>query len=118
MVATATRTIFESLERIPNADNLTKIAIIGFDTMLYFFSLTPETTECSMMVVSDIEDVFLPKQTDLLVNLTECCAGIESLLGRINEMFVQTASPGMGPALQAGFKLIVSRVSHLVLRQE
>ena len=110
MVATATRTILESLERIPNADNRTKIAIIGFDTALYFFSLASETTESSMMVVSDIEDVFLPKPTDLLVNLTECRAGIESLLGRINEMFAQTASPGsaMGPALQAGFKLIVS----------
>ena len=113
MVATATRTILESLERIPNADNRTKIAIIGFDTALYFFSLVSETTESSMMVVSDIEDVFLPKPTDLLVNLTECRAGIESLLGRINEMFAQTASPGsaMGPALQAGFKLIVSPAS-------
>ncbi len=66
-----------------------------------------------MMVVSDIEDVFLPKPTDLLVNLTECRAGIESLLGRINEMFALNASSGsaMGPALQAGFKLIVSRAS-------
>jgi protein transport protein SEC24 len=113
MVATATRTILESLERIPNADNRTKIAIVAFDTALHFFSLTPDSMECSMMVVSDIEDVFLPKPTDLLVNLTECRAGIESLLGRINEMFAQNASPGsaMGPALQAGFKLIVSRWS-------
>ena len=116
MVATATRTILESLERIPNADNRTKVAIIGFDAALYFFSLTPESTESSMMVVSDIEDVFLPKPTDLLVNLTECRAGIESLLGRVNDMFAQTASPGsaMGPALQAGFKLIVRRASILV----
>ena len=60
-VATATRTIFESLERIPNADNQTKTTIIGFDTALYFFSLISGTTESSVMVVSNTEDVFLPQ---------------------------------------------------------
>jgi protein transport protein SEC24 len=39
MLATATRTILESLDRLPNADDRTKIAIIGFDVALYFFSI-------------------------------------------------------------------------------
>ena len=39
MVATATRTIMESLDRIPNEDARTKVAVIAFDTSLYFFSL-------------------------------------------------------------------------------
>lgn len=39
MVATATRTILESLDRLPNEDNRTKIAIIAFDVSLYFFSM-------------------------------------------------------------------------------
>jgi len=39
MVATATRTILENLDRIPNEDNRTKIAIICYDVSLYFFSL-------------------------------------------------------------------------------
>ena len=63
-----------------------------------------------MLVVSDVEDVFLPKPTDLLVNLTEARASLETLLGRINEMFADNHVVGsaMGPALQAGFKLMVS----------
>jgi len=39
MVATATRTIKENLDRIPDEDNRTKVAIICFDTSLHFFSV-------------------------------------------------------------------------------
>lgn len=62
-----------------------------------------------MLVMSDTEDVFLPRPTDLLINLTESRASVESLLTRINDMFKEnhTVGSAMGPALQAGFKLIV-----------
>lgn len=39
MVATATRALLENLDRIPNEDQRSKVAIIGFDTSLYFFSI-------------------------------------------------------------------------------
>ena len=72
MVATATRTIKENLDRIPDEDGRTKVAIICFDTSLYFFSMPvgvlidqswslgltgsqAGTTESSMLVVSDID---------------------------------------------------------------
>jgi len=63
-----------------------------------------------MLVVSDVDDVFLPKPNDLLINLTESRQSLESLLGRINDMFQDnhTVGSAMGPALQAGFKLMVS----------
>ncbi|KZT23697.1 protein transporter SEC24 [Neolentinus lepideus HHB14362 ss-1] len=108
MVATATRTILENLDRIPNEDQRTKVAIIAFDVSMYFFSMTPGSSDCSMLVVSDVDDVFLPKPTDLLVNLHESRAALEALLGRINEMFLDNHIIGsaLGPALQAGFKLM------------
>lgn len=61
-----------------------------------------------MLVVSDTDDVFLPKPTDLLVNLTEARASLENLLGRLGDMFAENHSLGsaLGPALQAGFKLM------------
>jgi protein transport protein SEC24 len=37
MVATAARTILESLDRIPNEDNRTKISLIAVDSNLHFF---------------------------------------------------------------------------------
>jgi len=63
-----------------------------------------------MLVVSDIDDVFLPKPSDLLVNIAESRASLEALLGRISEIFQDNSIIGsaLGPALQAGFKLMVS----------
>ncbi|KLO13344.1 CPII coat sec24 protein, partial [Schizopora paradoxa] len=108
MVATACRTLLESLDRIPNDDKRTKVAIICFDVALHFFSMTPGSTESSMLVVSDLDDVFMPKPTDLLVNLTEARTQIEGLLGRIGDMFQDSHTIGsaLGPAMQAGYKLI------------
>ncbi len=39
MVATATRTILENLDRIPDENGRTKVAIICYDVSLYFFSI-------------------------------------------------------------------------------
>lgn len=62
-----------------------------------------------MLVVSDIDDVFLPKPSDLLVNMAESRQSLEALLGRINDMFQDNTIIGsaLGPALQAGYKLMV-----------
>ena len=66
-----------------------------------------------MLVVSDVDDVFLPKPQDLFVTLNEARVGLEVLLGRINEMFQGTHQTGsaLGPVMQAAFKLIVSSLS-------
>jgi protein transport protein SEC24 len=109
MLATAARTLLENLDRIPNAEGRSKIAIIGFDSSLHFFSIAPGSSEFTMLVVSDVDDVFLPKPQDLLLSLVEARAGLESLLGRFNEMFQGTHQAGsaLGPAMQAAYKLIV-----------
>ena len=62
-----------------------------------------------MLVVSDIDDVFLPKPNDLLVSLAESRSSLESLLDKIGGMFHDNTIVGsaLGPALQAGFKLMV-----------
>ncbi|KAH8829080.1 CPII coat sec24 protein [Flagelloscypha sp. PMI_526] len=115
MLATATRTLLENLERIPDEESRTKIAIIAFDVSLYFFSVPPpsetgEIAEPEMLVVSDTDDPFLPKPTDLLVNLAEAKPALESLLGRIPDMFKDNTVIGsaLGPGLQAGYKLMSS----------
>ncbi|MCO5588428.1 hypothetical protein L7F22_042384 [Adiantum nelumboides] len=108
MVATAARTILESLDRLPNEDSRTKVAIIGIDVSLHFFCLAPGSTEPEMLVVSDLDDVFLPKPNDILINLSECREGLEALLGRLGDMFKDTTVSGsaLGAGLQAAYKLI------------
>ncbi|XAO24239.1 protein transporter SEC24 [Cryptococcus bacillisporus CA1280] len=108
MVAVAARTILESLDSLPNADNRTKIAIIAVSTSLHFFSLPVGATEGSMLVVPDLTDVFLPQPVDLLVNLTESRPAIESLLGKLSDMFQDSHTVGcaLGSGLQAAHQLI------------
>ena len=52
MVATATRTILENLDRIPNEDSRTKVAFIAYDVSLYFFSLPVSSITDSWRVFS------------------------------------------------------------------
>ena len=68
------------------------------------------SSEPQMLVVSDLDDVFLPRPDDLLVNLFEARDALESLLRRLGDMFKNTQVVGnaLGPALLAAYKLIVS----------
>ena len=111
LLATAARCILESLDRIPNADRRTRVGFLAVDSGLHYFSIPPdgsENNDTSMMVVSDLEEPFLPTPADLLVTLTECRQNIESYLGKLQDMFGATQNGGscMGAALRAGHKLI------------
>ncbi|KAF7355957.1 Protein transport protein SEC24 [Mycena venus] len=64
MFHTALRTMAESLDRLPNDQLRTKVAIICYDISLYFFSMPP-SGEFGMLVVSDLEEPYLPRCDDL-----------------------------------------------------
>ncbi|KAF9992378.1 COPII subunit [Entomortierella chlamydospora] len=108
MVATAAATILESLDRIPNDEGRTKIGIITVDSSIHFYNLNSASGEPQMLVVSDLEEPFLPQPQDLLCNLSECRPTLESLLSRMNDMFKDTQNVGnaLGPALNSAYKLI------------
>ncbi|KAG0339230.1 COPII subunit, partial [Podila humilis] len=108
MVATAATTILESLDRIPNDEGRTKVGIITVDSSIHFYNLGSESGEPQMLVVSDLEDPFLPQPDDLLCNLSDCRATLEALLTRLSDMFKDTQNVGnaLGPALQSAYKLI------------
>lgn len=110
LLATAARTILESLDRIPDEDKRTRLGFICVDSALHYFSINAETNEPAMLVVSDLEEPFLPVPTDLLVSLSACREGIESLLSKLQDMYSTSTNSAscMGSALKAGHKLISS----------
>lgn len=110
MVATAARTILDSLDRIPNEEKRTRVAFITVDSSLHFYNLNRNVSQPQMMVVSDLDDVFLPQPTDLLVNLSESLESIKSLLEKLPDMFKDTVNVhnALGSALRAAYKLVVS----------
>ena len=111
LLATSARCILESLDRIPNADRRTRIGFIAVDSSLHYFSIPrdgSEVSEPSMLVVSDLEEPFLPTPSDLVVTLSSCRENIETFLSKLQEMFQHTQNGGscMGSAMRAGHKLI------------
>ena len=111
LLATSARCILESLERIPNMDRRTRLGFIAVDSSLHYFSIPQDSAENgdpNMLVVSDLDEPFLPTPEDLLVNLSECRENIEAFLGNLQSMFQDSQNGGscMGSALRAGHKLI------------
>jgi len=115
LLATSARCILESLDRIPNASGRTRIGFIAVDSSLHYFSIPrdnkenpTETREASMLVVSDLDEPFLPTPEDLLVTLAESRRNTENFLNKLQSMFQNTTNNGscMGAALRAGHKLI------------
>ena len=116
LLATSARCILESLDRIPNADRRTRVGFIAVDSSLHYFTIPrdpedradEEAIEPSMLVVSDLEEPFMPTPEDLLVTLTECRRNVENFLNKLQSMFQNTQNGGscMGAALRAGHKLI------------
>ncbi|KAL9090795.1 MAG: hypothetical protein Q9159_001736 [Coniocarpon cinnabarinum] len=118
LLATAARCILESLDRIPNADRRTRIGFMAVDSSLHYFAIQPdvqvqeneqpELKDANMLVVSDLEEPFMPTPGDLLVTLTECRRNIEHFLTKLQGMFqnTQNTASAMGPALRAGHRLI------------
>lgn len=113
LLATSARCIQESLDRIPNVDRRTKLGFMAVDSGLHYFSIPrddSENGEPKMLVVSDLDEPFLPTPEDLVVNLAECRQNIETFLNKLQGMFQDTQNPAsaMGSAMRAGHKLISS----------
>lgn len=112
LTGTITRTILESLDRIPNANKTARVCFIGVDTALHYFKFNINQPDSDSgieeLVVSDIDEAFLPSPEGLLVNLDENRVAIEKLLLELPSYFENTANQGfaLGPALRAGHKLI------------
>ncbi|KFY10901.1 hypothetical protein V492_04788 [Pseudogymnoascus sp. VKM F-4246] len=111
LLATSARTILDSLNRIPNADRRTRLGFMAVDSSLHYFTVPKdgeENGETNMLVVSDLDEPFLPIPQELLVPLSESRANIETFLTKLPGMFQNNVitTSCMGSALRAGHKLI------------
>ncbi|KAJ7729938.1 protein transporter SEC24 [Mycena metata] len=120
MFLAALRTISENLDNLPNNELRTKVAIVCYDTALYFFSLpvrSPGAETFTMLVVSDLEEPYLPRCDDLLLNLSEARQALDVLLERLPDMFMDrpTSGSATGPALDGALLLLSPTGGKIVL---
>jgi protein transport protein SEC24 len=118
MLGAACAAIKACLDALPG-DGRTRVAVITYDATLHFYSLRPGGAAPAMLVVPEIDAVFVPLPDELLVNLAEARGAVEALLDSIPLSFArnQVAESAMGPALQAAFLVMSSAGGKLMVFQ-
>ncbi|XP_040904384.1 protein transport protein Sec24B isoform X2 [Toxotes jaculatrix] len=101
--------LLENLDKLPG-DTRTRVGFLTFDSTIHFYNLQEGLSQPQMLVVSDIDDVFIPSHDSLMVNLKESKELVKDLLNSLPAMFSQSREThsALGPALQAAFKLMSS----------
>ncbi|KAM4707866.1 protein transport protein Sec24B isoform 2-T2 [Discoglossus pictus] len=101
------QSLLDNLDKL-RGDSRTKIGFITFDSTIHFYNLQEGLSQPQMLIVSDIDDIFLPTPDGLLVNLHESMELIKDLLTALPSMFVNTREThsALGPALQGALKLM------------
>ncbi|XP_040185317.1 protein transport protein Sec24B isoform X3 [Rana temporaria] len=101
------QSLLENLDKL-RGDSRTKIGFITFDSTVHFYNLQEGLSQPQMLIVSDVDEIFLPTPDGLLVNLHESKELIRDLLTALPSMFLSTREThsALGPALQGAFKLM------------
>ncbi|XP_045886686.1 protein transport protein Sec24B isoform X4 [Micropterus dolomieu] len=99
--------LLENLDKLPG-DTRTRVGFLTFDSTIHFYNLQEGLSQPQMLVVSDIDDIFIPSHDSLMVNLKESKELVNDLLTSLPGMFSQSMEThsALGPALQAAFKLM------------
>ena len=81
----------------------------GTESTCMVFLYQSSLSQPQMMVVADLDDVFLPLPDDLLVNLVDSRHVVESFLDSLPNMFHDNVNveSALGPALKAAFMVMV-----------
>ncbi|XP_066348082.1 LOW QUALITY PROTEIN: protein transport protein SEC24 A-like [Miscanthus floridulus] len=109
------KTIKSCLNELPGFPR-TQIGFLTFDSTLHFHNFKSSLSQPQMMVVADLDDVFLPLPDDLLVNLVDSRHVVESFLDSLPNMFHDNVNveSALGPALKAAF-MVMSQIGGKLL---
>ncbi|XP_071717053.1 protein transport protein SEC24 C-like isoform X2 [Rutidosis leptorrhynchoides] len=97
----------------------TMVGIATFDSTIQFYNLKRAFQQPLMLIVPDIEDVYTPLQTDVIVQLSECRQHLDLLLESIPTMFQnnKTADSAFGAGVKAAFLAMKSTGGKLLVFQ-
>lgn len=106
LLQTVVTSIKEAIQsgKIPGGQRV-QVGIITFDTSLHFYNLNSNLSQPQMLVVSDLEDLFLPLPDDILVPLAESETAIINLLDSLPSIFGETKinESCLGSAVRGAF---------------
>ncbi|CAJ1870450.1 unnamed protein product [Sphenostylis stenocarpa] len=118
MIEVVANTIKSCLDELPGFPR-TQIGFATFDSTIHFYNMKSSLTQPQMLVVSDLDDIFIPLPDDLLVNLSESRSVVESFLDCLPTMFQDNVNleSAFGPALKAAFMVMSQLGGKLLIFQ-
>ncbi|KAI3693498.1 hypothetical protein L1987_76441 [Smallanthus sonchifolius] len=118
MLEVIAQTIKSCLDKLPGSTR-TQIGFITFDSTIHFYNMKSSLTQPQMMVVSDLDDIFIPIPDDLLVNLSESRTVVDAFLDSLPSMFQDNVNveSAFGPALKAAFMVMSQLGGKLLIFQ-
>jgi protein transport protein SEC24 len=102
--------ILSNLPKTREGKTSVRVGFAAYDTAVYFFNLKSASGVPQMMVVTDLEDVFVPLVDGVLVSPEEAMQSIESLFTQLPGMFIGCKKPTstLGPVLKGGLEALRS----------
>ncbi|EFQ86736.1 hypothetical protein PTT_17947 [Pyrenophora teres f. teres 0-1] len=99
--------------RIPKG---AKVGIVTFDKEMHFYNLNSNLTSAQMLVMSDLDDPFLPFSEGLFVDPVESKTVITSLLTQLPNMFsdVKNPEPALLPTLNSAVAALIATGGKIV----
>ncbi|XP_071700690.1 protein transport protein SEC24 C-like [Rutidosis leptorrhynchoides] len=97
----------------------TMVGIATFDSTIHFYNLKRALQQPLMLIVPDVQDVYTPLETDVIVQLSECQQHLDLLLESIPTMFQsnKTADSAFGAGIKAAFMAMKSTGGKLLVFQ-
>ncbi|XP_046852645.1 protein transport protein Sec24D-like isoform X2 [Xenia sp. Carnegie-2017] len=114
MLRILVREIPALLERLPKEPGQTsssiKVGFVTYNSTLHFYNVKSNLAQPQMMIVSDVNDVFVPLLDGFLVDAKDSKTVIESLMEQISIMFAETRETEivLAPVVQAGLDALQS----------
>ncbi|KAG0300638.1 COPII coat Sec23p-Sfb3p heterodimer component [Dissophora globulifera] len=96
-----------------------QIGILTYDKTVHFYNISPSLEQAQMMVVPDIDDVFVPLSDGFLVSAETSKAVVEPLLDSLPQLFADNkiTEPVIGAVVQAVRAALEERGGKLILFQ-
>ncbi|KAF7120196.1 hypothetical protein RHSIM_Rhsim13G0029400 [Rhododendron simsii] len=111
MLEVVAQTVKSCLDGLPGYPR-TRVGFITFDSNIHFYNMkaskASSLVQPQMMVVSDLDDLFVPLPDDLLVNLSESRIVVDAFLDSLASMFQDNVNveSAFGPALKAAYMVM------------
>ncbi|CAA0806865.1 Protein transport protein Sec24-like [Striga hermonthica] len=116
--AAACTAINQVIDDLPKGPR-TMVGIATFDSTIHFYNLKRASQQPLMLIVPDVQDVYTPLESDVIVQLDECRQHLEILLESIPTMFESNriADSACCAAVKAAFLAMKSTGGKLLVFQ-